>query len=239
MSKRIVVALSLLIAILGCTKSRNYYQPPTSSGDPDYIIKGLNEITLYKRDSILIPIEIQWVKGRQKNITLSFGKLPEKVNASITPSKGIPGFKTVIGIGTKYPLPGNYIIQLLVSDSIKTDTFNIKLTVKLHDNCIDEIVGLYYAYSICSNNNEIDKQMLLKRHYDNWIAISGLTNIEGNIYGRVHCDKDSFDIPNQHVAYSSKNIDGYGKIYYDSIVIRYRITDDTSAIIDNCSITIK
>lgn len=241
MKKLSLIAGSLLLlAAASCTKNTYYTSPVDQKPvitNPNYIIEGLSDVNLFIKDSTIIPITITYKQGVQKRVTVSLMGVPQGLNYSITPNAGLPTFTANIGFGTKHAPAGTYMLQLLISDSVKTDTIPFQVTVKKHPIFLDNVVGTYNSYSLCQLTNDTTQVTVFKMTPTS-LGLFNFLSSSTTVTANVDTVSKGLTIPMQSL-FSGNMVGGSGMIYDDSIVVNYGLYNSSMTLIDTCHAVMK
>ncbi len=215
--------------------------PPVDNTDRTYIINGLSDITIGNKNSINIPIQLEFVGGQQKKVSLMITGLPKYCYASFSPKAGIPGFATTMSISTTLADPGSYPITLTgLSQDGKTREYNLQLTIvdKLDcDSFLPNAVTKSFTTTKKDSKTVIYSQSNMTSKYDsstkkNVVMIDNLFMQEDSsgtpfisynkgLYLITNCAKRTVTVPDQRiqgrrlsstVAYKDYDMSGTGTI---------------------------
>lgn len=235
MKKLSLIAGSLLLlAAASCTKNTYYTSPVDQKPitNPDYVIEGLSDVNLFLKDSTIIPISITYKQGKQRRVSLALSGVPQGLNYSISPNAGLPTFTANIGFGTKHAPVGTYMLQLLITDSVKTDTIPFQVTVMRHPIFLDNVVGTYNSYSLCQLTNDTAQVTVFKLS-NTTIGLFNFLSSSTTVSATVDTVNKNLTVPMQSL-FSGNMVSGNGKIYDDSIVVNYGLYNSSMTLIDTC-----
>jgi len=149
---RYLLLLSLLFA--GCTKTEN--EPSFS-----YKVKNLHDVTMNLGDTLLLPLQIQHIKGTQEPVSLSVENLPNPILYWFTDPAGVPSFNTTLKLVTTiHALPGKYPAKIIAT-GVETGVKIFDLNLEIPNTVSNGIAGSWNLVEegIDSNsNNQVDNK---------------------------------------------------------------------------------
>lgn len=159
----LLMAISGLV-FSGCKKnsSSTNNNNPTNPANPNamkFIINGLTDITIGKKDSMMLAIGIKLESGTQEKVNLSVTGLPANASASFQTESGIPDFATLLTVRSNDAVAGTYPIKVVGSTAnsgSKSYDLNLKIngtTSSPTIGCAIEIIGSFTRKYTCTGYN--------------------------------------------------------------------------------------
>ena len=215
MKKLTIFALLACVISLGaCSKSddNNQTTNPTNNNQPisntsNFIVNGVNDLTMTANDTKVMPLVIEYVEGDQEVVTLTVTGLPDKVSAKFSSESGTPTFNSVLEITTNYAQGGSYPITITAATATgKTKVLSFNLKIEGQTNCRPNIIGVYRYKEDCAGQTQT-AGWEIKEHPDdeNSIYLPGDNTYITSLKGVLNCSKGTLTIPTYTKTYSDQD----------------------------------
>lgn len=239
MKKTYILIALACIAIYSCTKHTTTYNTidnSDTSAAAGFSLKGISDLEMQSRDSIFIPLMVEWADGAERKVTLSVSGLPANVTGTFMPAGGY-NFSTTLKLVAKKAALGNSDFHINVSDSAGIiKAYHVTLTIKPKLMCMEEIVGSYMGDYACTSDTDSVAVFIFPTGggpNNNQIAITNLIPFGfTSVQATIACEGQTIAIQNQQTG--PFTIWGSGNFSIDSTVtINYKYFDgsDTNSCI--------
>ncbi len=215
MKKTLLAAASLLLlGVAACKKE--YYTTNTSipgtqnvnvnTGTPNYLVDGIQDLTLQKVDSGLpkntafMPLNITYNNRSQERLRLSLEGKPSGVTDSITVKTGYPSFSSAVLLTDSTVAVGTYPMKLVVTgDSSGRREFSFDLKVLPVRSCALDLVDTpYTASSACAGSSSYPVG-IRQVGSGNQIRLNNFDNAGGSLLVNIDCSTQTLTVPAQTV----------------------------------------
>ena len=138
--KKTLLALAFVSFLFAsCEKKQNVIPVVPEQQVPEdstYIINGITDFSIGSLDSTVVILNVNFIQGKQEKITLKIEGMPDRTNASLEPSAGIPGFNTMLKLTANVAKPGTYPLTITgTSTSGLKKTYKVNLIIKDNFYC--------------------------------------------------------------------------------------------------------
>lgn len=242
MKKAYLLIALACVTVYSCTKHTTTYNNSTvdNSDTTGFVVRGIADMELESRDSIMIPIGVEWVSGPERKLTFSASGLPDSVKATFSPESGY-NFGTTLKIVTKKAALGSSDIKIMVSDSTGVlRTYTVKLTVMPKMQCMEEIIGSYMGDYMCTSDTDSVSSFIFASGSgsgSNKVSITNLVpGFSAPVDATLTCEGQKLNIPSQSTG--PFIVWGDGNFSVDSMVmVNYSYYDGVDTI--NCIMNLK
>lgn len=240
----ILAALACGITVFSCTKNHSTYTTIDSRDTTGFVVGGVADLQIESRDSVMFPITVDWVSGKQQKMTFSASGLPTNVTAKFSPESGYSNFTTTLTLVAKKAALGTYPIKVHLADEKGNivRSYDVKLTVGPKMICTEEVSGQYIGNYACTADSADSISMnVIPSGFgtNNMVIITGLGAQSFNVSGKLTCEGQKIAIPSQKFG-AQYEVWGTGDFATDSTIsLSFTVIDGAIADTSTCTAILK
>jgi hypothetical protein len=245
MKKAFILVALASVTVFSCTKNHSTYTTVDAKDTTGYVVGGISDMQLESRDSVIVPISVEWVSGKQNRLSFSISGLPANVSAKFSPESGYSNFTTMLTLVSKKAALGTYPVKIMLKDSVGNSvrTYDVALTIGPKMLCVNELFGSYVGDYTCTADSLDSVAMTvtmapMSTGTDNMIAIHNLSFQQFSVNAKLSCQDQKIMIHSQN--FGMYNVSGSGDFVTDStIMLNYRIINNAFNDTSNCTAIMK